>query len=181
MSSVTIWVQVFQIFKFEMWWKHVENCVENFKACWKACWKFQGILKTMSKISRYVENCVKNFKVCWKPCWKFQGVLKAIVTISRCIEMCLFGPGFVASVGMTLQVFLLVFISKHESFVSFWAEKIKTNFKVSNLGTTEGIYIYSPTRNYTIIDREKPKLGGGWYKIEPAKPVNCLFPATFCP
>ena len=39
---------------------HVENCVENhvkyFKVCWKPCWKFQGMLKTMSKISKCVEN-----------------------------------------------------------------------------------------------------------------------------
>ena len=31
MGSVTTWVQMFQIFKFEMYWKHVEN----FSTCWK--------------------------------------------------------------------------------------------------------------------------------------------------
>ena len=47
-------------------------------------WKFQGVLKTMLKITRHVENHIENFKVCWKPCqnhcdvtvtWPFQCIL----------------------------------------------------------------------------------------------------------
>ena len=46
--------------KFTCGINHVENFVENhvkyFKVYWKPCWKFQGMLKTMSKISKCVEN-----------------------------------------------------------------------------------------------------------------------------
>ena len=52
MGSVTIWVQMFQIFKFEICWKHVE----------KLCWKFQCMLKTVM----HVEKCAENFNACWK-------------------------------------------------------------------------------------------------------------------
>ena len=81
---------------------HVENHVENFKACWKCVANLKVCLKHISrhvenvlKISRHVENIfqgmlktyfkacwkhLKNFNACWKcvwkPCWKCQHMLK---------------------------------------------------------------------------------------------------------
>ena len=49
MGSVTIQVQMFQIFKFEICSKHVE----------KLCWKFQHMLKSVLKILMHVENVLK--------------------------------------------------------------------------------------------------------------------------
>ena len=46
--------------KFTYGMNHVKYCVEShvkyFKVYWKPCWKFQGMLKTMSKISKCVKN-----------------------------------------------------------------------------------------------------------------------------
>ena len=51
--------------------KTVENHVKYFKVCWKPCWKFQGMLKTMSKISK----CVKNHHD-MTAMWPFPSILK---------------------------------------------------------------------------------------------------------
>ena len=54
MSSVTIWVQMFQIFKFKMYWKHVE----------KLSWKFQQMLKTVMHAEKCIEIAIYHQILC---------------------------------------------------------------------------------------------------------------------
>ena len=110
--------------------KHVENCVKNhveiFKGYWKLCWKFQGILKTVLKITRCVENHIKNFQVCWKPCrnhddvtmtWPFQYILYRTKRVKIKLRLSLKAIG---SYGVKCVVWLKSSVLKEKTGLVCW-------------------------------------------------------------